>query len=140
MRPGLLLAVLLAACAGRTADRYGPDFDVHLILRLEPPPEEPEVLRPAVEIGPRSLDCPPQTVDADVAAAEVAVLSVPAGEHPLVIRLGQRLFRLRGLLEVERETWVVLTLTQGGDKSIETFDAPPHEEIGAWRPFAALPD
>jgi len=140
MRPGLLLAVLLAACASRTPDRYGPDLDVHLILRLEPPPREPKLVRPVVEVGPRSLDCPPQTLDADVAAAEIAVLSVPAGEHPLVIRFGNRLFRLRGFLTVERETWVVLTLKQGGDKSIETFDAPPHDEIGAWRPFAALPD
>ncbi len=140
MHPGLCVVVLLAACASSSPDAYGPGHDVHVILRLSPPPGKVTAVRPIVKIGRQQFTCPPHRLDRRNSAAEVAVLAVPAGKHPFELRLRKRVFPMRRALDVRGETWVIVTLKPGGASDMDTFDAPPHDALDNWLPFAPVPD
>jgi len=143
MRPGALVLLFLVAAGCRPAP-HGP-FDsghtVHVILRGEDLPPKGVRIEPVCTIGPETVRSEERLLGGvSPDALEVAVLRAPAGKHRISIwepRTGQG---ARGDLDLEGERWVVMEFAPGGSARLRSYDRPPHEQAGSWRPLVRLPD
>lgn len=141
---GVLTLAAVGGCRGPgPMQPFDAGQDVHVILRTKGAPEGGLRVQTVSTVGREVARSAVRRLGGSRApeAVEVAVLRVPSGRHRFSFLELRTRTAGQADLDVRGARWVVVEMTPGRkDARVSVYDGPPHDAIGTWRPFIAVPD